>query len=184
LFWAIFAAKRGVGVVGWLYNRNYVGPDRRSERFHVRFFERRREEEASASSSSLRDSLKRLAGRGLRWVNHLNYFGPDRRGDDFSYFFLERRRQSNVGAPPPLHAALRQLRVRLLEVDCNEARESLRDRITATAILAEAQSRSDISDVLLTLANKFDSGDHQGDLMTLVQAEMLRAEAMLGDFSR
>jgi hypothetical protein len=168
----------GVRVVGWLYNRNYVGPNRRSERFHVRFIERRGEAEPG-TQASISETLKRLVARGLRWVDHLNYFGPDRRGDDFSYYFLERRRQSNVGTPPPLHAALRQLRVRVLEADKPDAREGLRDRLTATAILAEAQGRSDIGDILLALAGKLDAAQAEDDLAVFFQSELIRAGALL-----
>jgi hypothetical protein len=166
--------------VGWLYHQRYIGPDRRSERFQVRFFERRKVTEAG-TRASLGTNLKRLAARGLRWVDHLNYFGPDRRGDAFSYFFLERRRQSSAGTPPPLHAALRQLRVRVLETDNEDAREALRDRFTATAMLADAQGRTDIGDLLTELASKLDAPEGQENLATVVQSELLRAGAMLGD---
>jgi hypothetical protein len=166
--------------VGWLYNRSYVGPDRRSDRSQVRFIERRHEA-ATRTPASLTETLERLFARGLKWVDHGNYFGPDRRGDDFSYFFLERRRQSNVGTPPPLHAALRQLRVRVLEADAEDGREGLRDRITATAILAEARGRPDIGDLLLALANKLEAALPDEDLTDYVQAELLRAGAMLDD---
>jgi hypothetical protein len=166
--------------VRWLYRHSYFGPDRRSNRFHVRFLERRREDDAG-TRASLKTSLKKLAAHGLRWVDHFNYFGPDRRGDAFSYFFLERRRNAHVGMPPPLHAALRQLRMRVLEVDNKEAHAALRERITATAILADAQGRADIGDLLTELANKLD-GATEG-LTPLVQSELLRAAALLGQTS-
>ncbi|QGZ93571.1 hypothetical protein [Terricaulis silvestris] len=165
----------------WLYRQSYFGPDRRSNRFQVRFFERRHEDD-SGTRASLMTSLKKLAAQGLRWVDHFNYFGPDRRGDAFSYFFLERRRHAHVGTPPPLHAALRQLRVRVLEVDNEDARKALRERITATAILADAQGRADIGDLLTELASKLDDGA-QG-LAAVVQSELLRAAAMLGDIAQ
>jgi hypothetical protein len=164
--------------VRWLYRHSYFGPDRRSNRFQVRFLERRREDDAG-SRASLKASLKKLAAQGLRWVDHFNYFGPDRRGDAFSHFFLERRRQAHVGTPPPLHTALRQLRVRVLEVDNEEARKVLRERVTATAILADAQGRTDIGDLLTDLACKLDGGAK--GLTALVQSELLRASTMLGD---
>jgi hypothetical protein len=165
--------------VRWLYHLSYFGPDRRSDRFQVRFFERRRETDVG-TRASLKTSVKRLAERGLRWVDNFSYFGPDRRGDAFSYFFLERRRQASVGAPPSLHAALRQLRVRVLETEDKLAREALRERVTATAILADAQGRSDIGDLLTELASKLDSVECE-DLASVVQAELLRAGTMLAD---
>lgn len=166
--------------MGWLYHQRYIGPDRRADRFQVRFFERRKETDAG-TRSSLNANLKRLAARGLRWVDHFNYFGPDRRGEAFSYFFLERRRESSAGTPPLLHAALRQLRVRVLETGDIEARDALRDRFTATAILADAQGRTDIGDLLTNLAAKLDTKEQQEDLAAIVQSELLRAGAMLSD---
>jgi hypothetical protein len=164
--------------VRWLYRHSYFGPDRRANRFQVRFIERRREDDAG-TRASMGASLRRLAAQGLRWVDHFNYFGPDRRGDAFSYFFLERRRQSSAGTPPPLHAALRQLRMRVLEVDDKDARAALRDRFTATAILADAQGRTDIGDLLTALVSKLDAAE--AGLAAIVQSELLRAAAMLGD---
>ncbi len=166
--------------MGWLYNKKYVGPDRRSERFQVRFIERRRETEAG-TRASLGASLTQMAARGLRWVDHFNYFGPDRRGDAFSHFFLERRKQSAAGTPPPLHAALRQLRVRVLEAGKAEGRDGLRHRFTATALLADAQGRTDIGDVLTGLAEKLGNAGADEDLSALMQSELLKAAAMLDD---
>lgn len=163
--------------MGWLYHRGYVGPDRRSERFQVRFIERRRETETE-TRASLGESLKQIAQRGLRWVDHLNYFGPDRRGGAFSHFFFERRKESAAGMPS-LHAALRQLRVRVLEADNAGARHALRERSTATALLADAQGRTDIGDILTDLASKLEADE--GDLSALLQSELLRAAAMLSD---
>lgn len=162
----------------WLYRQSYFGPDRRANRFHVRFLERRRDDDAG-SRATLKTSLKRIAAQGLRWVDHFNYFGPDRRGDGFSHYFLERRKQSHAGTPPPLHAALRQLRVRVLDLQDQDARQALRERITATAILADAQGRGDIGDLLTELAAKL-ATDGEG-LAADVQSGLLRAAAMLGD---
>lgn len=164
--------------MGWLYHHRYVGPDRRSEGFQVRFIERRKEGDSGAS---IGESLKQLAARGLRWVDHFNYFGPDRRGDAFSHFFFERRKHSSVGTPPPLHAALRQLRVRVLEAENADARHGLRERFTATAVLAHAQGRTEIGDLLNDLANALEEVESDLDLTSHIQAELLRASAMLSD---
>lgn len=166
--------------MSWLYNLNYFGPDRRSKRFQVRFLERRRAEEAG-SRATLREGLRGLASRGLRWVDHLNYFGPDRRSDVFSYFFLERRRKSSAGTPPPLHAALRQLRVRVLQADEARNRVGYSERLTATALLADAHGQSAIGDLLTALASRIDAASADETLSGLLQSELLRAEAMLGD---
>ncbi len=166
--------------MGWLYNRGYVGPDRRSEGFQVRFIERRARDAETESRASLGESLKQLAARGLRWVDHFNYFGPDRRGNAFSHFFFERRKHASVGAPPALHAALRQLRVRVLEAENADARHALRERLIATALLADAQGRNDIGDLLTGLASKLEE-EGAADLAAFVQSELLRASAMLSD---
>jgi hypothetical protein len=163
-----------------LYHRGHVGPNRRAERFQVRFVERRRED-ATETRESLGATLKQMAQRGLQWVDHLNYFGPDRRGGAFSHFFFERRKQSSTGTPPPLNAALRQLRVRVLEAGDANAHGALRERFTATALLADAQGRTDIGDVLTGLANQLDAGESDVDLPSLMQSELLRAAAMLSD---
>jgi hypothetical protein len=163
--------------VRWLYHLSYFGPDRRANRFQVRFRERRRETDPG-TRASLKTSLKRLAASGLRWVDHFNYFGPDRRGDAFSHFILERRRHASVGTPPPLHAALRQLRVRSLDTANEDSRAAFRERVTATAILADAQGRTDIGDLLTELASTLDAVRDE-DLASVVQTELVRAGAML-----
>src|SRR6185295_10937424 len=100
--------------MNWLYHRNYVGPNRRSGRFHVRFLERRDRTQAAGTRTSVQDVLHELFARGLKWVDAITYFGPDRRSGAFSHFILERRRLEAAGHPPRLQAALRQLRVRVL----------------------------------------------------------------------
>lgn len=167
--------------MSWLYHQSYFGPDRRGERFQVRFVERRGKADVEAARLSLAERLKQFAAKGLRWVDHFNYFGPDRRGDAFSYYFLERRRDDYAGTPPPLHAALRQLRVRVLEAHDADERAVLRERVMATALLAAAQERTDIIDLLIQLAADMDTPQSEADLAATVQAQLLRAAAMLGD---
>jgi len=165
--------------VSWVYRSNYVGPNRRSTGFVVRFIERRREAnvEGAAVPASL---LRELLSRGLRWVDHFNYFGPDRRGPDFSFFFLERRHTKNVGKPPALHTALRQLRVRLANAKDAEGRSALQERLTATGLLAEAQGFSAVAEALKTLASDLDgSRDHEADPRPRLYAELNRIESML-----
>jgi hypothetical protein len=124
--------------------------------------------------------LRELLSRGLRWVDHFNYFGPDRRGGDFSFFFLERRRAKNIGKPPALHTALRQLRVRLANAKDAEGRSALQERMTATALLAEAQGFSAVAEALKTLASDLEgSHDHEVDPRPRLHAELNRIESML-----
>lgn len=160
----------------WLFKPSYFGPDRRAKR-QMRMIERRREDGAG-SRETLQSALPQLRARGLRWVNHDKYFGPDRR-TVFSVFFLERRKEKADGPPPPLHAALRQLRVRVLEADDEQARSLLCERLIATAILADAQGRTEIGDLLSALANMLEEqAEQDGDPRTVLHEELIRAEAM------
>jgi hypothetical protein len=172
--------------MGWLYHRNYFGPDRRTGRFEVRFLERRaREQREEGTRASLQGVLRDLFARGLRWVDVTSYFGPDRRSGAFSHFFLERRKQKSGGAPPSLHAALRQLRVRVMEADNADGRHALRERMIATALLADAQGRAPIGDLLTQLAARLETaGDDDAELAAFLQSNLLTAEATLGDAAR
>ncbi|MEZ6024455.1 MAG: hypothetical protein R3C16_13800 [Hyphomonadaceae bacterium] len=163
--------------MGWLFHPNYVGPDRRSDQFHVRFLERRREKAAS-TRTALKAALAQISANDLRWVDHRHYFGPDRRGDVFSFFFLERRKENVAAPPPPLHIALRQIRVRVLETDDEAGRRALHDRLVATAILADAHNQTEIGDLLMVLAHALD--DVADDTRPMLEQELIRAEAMLG----
>jgi hypothetical protein len=165
----------------WLYNLNYFGPDRRGKRgFNVRFFERRHGSE-SGDRAALREALRAQGEeRNLRWVDHPNYFGPDRRTGAFSHYILERREHNGAGAPPRLELALRALSIRFLEAADPKTRALFRDRLTATALLADAVNERAISDILHVLVDEFDrmgASDH-------LQSELLRAEAMLSDAAR
>jgi hypothetical protein len=165
--------------MAWLYHRNYFGPDRRGGRFHVRLLERRKQDGGQENRVSLQGVLRDLFVRGLKWVDVASYFGPDRRSGAFSHFIMERRRRQSVGSPPPLHAALRQLRVRLLDAETSEGRRALQERLTATALLADAQGRTRIGDHLMRLAEALGRGE--GDVAARLQSELLTAEAMLQD---
>ena len=166
--------------MAWVYHRHYVGPDRRSNQFTVRFIERRRESEAG-TRASVHSTLRQLLSHGMRWVDHLNYFGPDRRGREFSFFFLERRHEENAGQPPPLHAALRQLRMRVLDAHDATGRYILRERFIATALLADAQGLGQIGDALMNIASALDGPCEEGnDSRLMLRDELNRTEAMLG----
>ena len=165
--------------MGWIYRSNYAGPDRRSGRFAVRFVERRRDYggEPQVTTAS---ALQEFFSRGLRWVDHLNYFGPDRRSEDFSFFFLERRRATGVGAPPPLHIAFRQLRVRIINAQDAQGRGELGQRLVATALLAQAQGLGEVADALTTLARCLDASVDPGrDPRPWLHTEISRVESML-----
>jgi hypothetical protein len=74
--------------------------------------------------------------------------------------------------------ALRQLRVRLIEAETVEGRGVLKDRLIATALLADAQGRTVIGDRLTRLAEQLETTDGELSLPAL-QSELLAAEAML-----
>jgi hypothetical protein len=167
--------------MSWLYHRNYIGPERRGGRFAVRFLERRKNRDDNGSQGSIQDSVRTVFARGLKWIDVSAYFGPDRRSGVFSHFILERRRQDSATTPPPLHAALRQLRVRVLEASNCEGRAAYRDRLIATAILAEAQGRTAIGDSLLGLAEALTDATDDADLSGALQTQLIAIEAMLGE---
>ena len=159
----------------WIYRSKYAGPDRRSGGFVVRLFERRRDDGGETRSPS-GNALEEFFSCGLRWVDHFNYFGPDRRGNDFSFFFFERRRTKSVGNPPPLHTALRQLRV---SADDAAGQDALRERLMATALLAHAQGFSAVANSLITLARNLQSFNGASDPRPELLGELKRVESML-----
>lgn len=165
--------------MNWLYHRNYVGPDRRGARFQARFIERRGKAEEASGRASLRGALKDLFARGLKWVDSISYFGPDRRSGAFSHFFFERRRHGAAGPPPTLQAALRQLRVRVLDAEGADGRRALCERLLATSLLADARGQPAIGDLLARLASELERSDGAGHVSVALQAELLKAEAML-----
>jgi hypothetical protein len=161
--------------MSWLYNLNYFGPDRRGKRFQARFFDRRRAAD-NGDRATLRDAM-RERGAPLSWIDHLSYFGPDRRSATFSHYILERRKDNYAGAPPTLQNALRQLRVRVLEAEDSKARAMYKDRLIATALLADTKDEAAIGDELLSLVDMLemrDAGSH-------LQSELLRLEALLNN---
>jgi len=164
--------------VRWLFRKTYFGPDRRGAKFQVRFIERRKDND-TGTRKTLQSSMREIAQQGMRWVDHLNYFGPDRRAEAFSFFFLERRKEDASGTPPPLHAALRQLRVRIHEADNPAKREALCERLLATALLADAQGRTEIGDLLMALARTIEDAPAEADPRDALQELMNQAEALV-----
>lgn len=145
----------------------------------MRLFERRKQSEGGDNRVSLQGALRDLFARGLKWVDVASYFGPDRRSGGFSHFIMERRRRQAVGSPPALQAALRQLRMRLLDAETSQGRRALQERLRATALLADAQGRTRIGDHLMRLAEALERG--KGDVAATLQDELLAAEARLQD---
>jgi hypothetical protein len=167
--------------MGWLYHRNYVGPDRRGGRFHIRFFERREAQAGAGTRASIADMVGNFVARGRKWVDTLGYFGPDRRTGAFSHFFLERRSFNAAGPTPTLRAALRQLRMRVLDAEASEGRFTLQERLLATALLADVHGRPSIGDLLIDIARRLEDADDESHLSAVLQAELLSAEAALDE---
>lgn len=165
--------------MGWLYHRNYVGPDRRAGRFEFRFRERRERQPAPQSRAALKDLVGELIMQGRKWVDAFSYYGPDRRSGVFSHFLLDRRREDASGPPPALSAALRQLRVRGFDADREEGRQALCERLRATALLADAQGRAPVGDLLLHLATTIEA--ESTCCPDILQQQLHTAEAMLDD---
>lgn len=87
----------------------------------------------------------------MLWVDHQGYFGPDRRVKPAGLRMRERRRVNCAGTPPPLHTALRQLRMRVIDARGPGA-DTFADRVQSVALLAQMQDEHDASDTLSSLA--------------------------------
>jgi hypothetical protein len=70
------------------------------------------------------------------WVDHKNYVGPDRRGKR-KMRLNERRELDYGGSAPSLSAAVRQLRMHVLEAHGPEGAAKFVQRVKAVAWLAE-----------------------------------------------
>jgi len=163
----------------WLFHRNYLGPDRRRGGFEVRFINRRKNGPGNSSNLPFADAVGALFKRGLKWVDALSYFGPDRRSGAFSHFILERRKSDAAKSAPPLHSALRQLRVRVLGTESAEERARILERLLATAVLAEANGRGDIAASLHALSERLAAAPDDNHWASTLQSGLRGAEAML-----
>lgn len=72
--------------------------------------------------------------------------------------------------------------MRLLDVETAEGREALKERLIATALLADAQGRTEIGDHLLSVAEML--AEPCVDVASALQSKLLAAEAMLHDAVR
>ncbi|MEZ6022957.1 MAG: hypothetical protein R3C16_05990 [Hyphomonadaceae bacterium] len=84
------------------------------------------------------------------WVDHKNYFGPDRRKKR-GMRLRERREYDYGGNPPSLSAAVRQLRMHVIEAHGPEA-EKFIERLEAVAALAESAEETTAAALLRRVA--------------------------------
>ncbi len=92
----------------------------------------------------------------------------------------ERRREECVGPLPSLRTALRQLRVRVLDADTRVGLLAFEARATAIALLANAQDRRPVGDILMTLVRRLASAPLGADPRPMIYSALGRAEVLLG----
>jgi hypothetical protein len=104
----------------------------------------------------------------MRWVDVKSYVGWDRRGKR-SIRLLERRTVSNDTAPPSLATALRQLRLRSLDLQDAEGVAAFRVRAGAAAQLAEGCGEVSVGKRLGRLSERLESWPHAADVAPLIE---------------
>lgn len=87
----------------------------------------------------------------MRWVDNGKYVGLDRRRRR-AVRLLERREAGDAAQPPAVRTALRQLRMRVLEVNDQDSLDRFRARAQAVADLARVQGYEDVANSLTALA--------------------------------
>lgn len=88
----------------------------------------------------------------MNWVEHPNYTGPDRRTHHKGWRLIERRRRSFLTDPPTLPAALRRLRLSVIDVETVTQAEQFAQLCQAMAARAIELGRADIAQALMRLA--------------------------------
>lgn len=115
----------------------------------------------------------------MRWVDNNKYVGLDRRRRR-AVRLLERRESSDAAQPPAIRTALRQLRMRVLEVNDQDNLDRFRERAQAVANLAAVQGLEEIASLLAVFAASLaDKSLMLGDLQEALYAELDRIEALL-----
>lgn len=79
----------------------------------------------------------------MLWVDHPNYYGPDRRRGS-ALRLNERRRSNCAGDPPALDAALRQLRMHVIDAQ-GQGLEHFIMRLEGAALLAAHNGERQVS---------------------------------------
>lgn len=89
----------------------------------------------------------------MLWVDHTSYFGSNRRRKNAALRVRERRRHDYAQGAPSLSAALRQLRMHVLEAR-GPALTGFIQRILGVTLLAEMQHEPDAAFMLSRLATQ------------------------------
>ena len=104
----------------------------------------------------------------MRWVDVKSYVGLDRRGKRARRLF-DRRGESIDTNPPSLATALRQLRLRCLDLHDAEGVAAFRERAGAIAQLAEAAGQVGVSGRLMRLNEQLEAWSEGADLAPVVE---------------
>ena len=115
----------------------------------------------------------------MRWVDVKSYVGWDRRGKR-SVRLFERRSESSDTTPPSLATALRQLRLRCLDLQDAEGVAAFRARAVATAQLAERCGEAKVGERLTRLSEQLQDwsrGDRVAALVDRLERELQEIEA-------
>ena len=83
-----------------------------------------------------------------KWVENNGYIGPDRRKRPGPKRWADRRRYDETGAPPPLAALLRRLRVQLIGMYSPDDRRRVQQLLLAAIHQAHVQRMFDCADAL------------------------------------
>lgn len=113
----------------------------------------------------------------MLWVSHQNYFGPDRRRASSGFRLRERRRMNCAGNPPPLHTAITQLRLRVIEAHAAGV-DAFIARAQNTSLLAEMQGERQTSQELSGLSARL-TRNRDADMRQSIYEALDRAQALL-----
>lgn len=107
-----------------------------------------------------------------KWVDNEVYFGPDRRNGGLGKRWGDRRSYDDAGAPPPIGAVMRRLRVQLNSVLSGEDRRRVYDLARFAASEAERQHLPVCADHLRVVMDSIRTGD-----FTAADAAVMQAQA-------
>lgn len=107
-----------------------------------------------------------------KWVDNEVYFGPDRRKSGLGKRWGDKRSYDDAGAPPPLGAVLRRLRVQLNGILSPDDRRRLYDLALFAAAEAERQHLLECADHLRNVLASIKASD-----FTSADAWVMEAQA-------
>lgn len=92
----------------------------------------------------------------MRWVDVKSYVGLDRRNGRKLWIFDRRDKKAAGGIPPSLSTALRQLRLRSLDIEDAEGLTAFCERANATALLAIEYEAKQVAEKLRELVERLE----------------------------